>query len=152
MTQTIIIRDANINDAPEISSLVCHTIRISNAPNYSTSVISKLVQNFSAENVERLINARKVWVAVIDETIVGTASLDDNTVRTVFVLPSAQGQGVGRGLIQTVENMARNRGHKTLRVPSSLTAHGFYTQLGYSDVRKVLYCDELTIVMEKTLV
>lgn len=145
------VRYAILNDAPELSSLVQQTIRISNGQDYPKRVIDRVTDNFSLQNVCQLINSRTVWVAVRGGTLSGTASLDGNTVRMVFVLPSAQGKGIGQCLMQTVEKTARSRGHKVLRVPASLTARGFYSKLGYFDVRELLYGDERTFVMEKSL-
>jgi len=51
-----------------------------------------------------------------------------------------------------VENQALMRGSQRLRVPSSITAQGFYKRLGYSKVRDEYHGDERTIIMEKQLI
>ena len=60
----------------------------------------------------------------------GTASLDGNVIRTVFVAPDAQGHGVGKRLMATVEQTTRDLGMRMLTVPSSVTAEQFYAKLG----------------------
>ncbi|WJI42044.1 GNAT family N-acetyltransferase [Mesorhizobium opportunistum] len=65
---------------------------------------------------------RDVFVATIAGRIVGTASLDGEVIRTVFVAPDVQGQGVGRRLMAESELAARKGGMKLLTVSSSLTA------------------------------
>ncbi|WP_342355312.1 GNAT family N-acetyltransferase [Rhizobium changzhiense] len=72
-------------------------------------------------------------------------------MRTVFVSPIAQGRGIGRRLMQTVEAAAFANGIKALQVPASLTARNFYARLGYNEVREVLFGEERTFVMEKQI-
>lgn len=94
---------------------------------------------------------RRVLVAEREGAIVGTASLDGEVVRTVFVTPAVQGCGVGRALMSAIELMAKQAGVQRLAVPSSLTARAFYALLGYSLVREVVDNDEITLVMMRDL-
>ncbi len=94
---------------------------------------------------------RQVYVATLDEEVIATASLDQATVRSVFVAPTHQGQGAGRALMAAVESTAHSHGIRRLRVPSSITAEGFYQSLGYSTVRDEYHGEERTIIMEKAL-
>ncbi|UVM19956.1 GNAT family N-acetyltransferase [Pseudomonas wadenswilerensis] len=77
------------------------------------------------------------------------ASLQGNVVRSVFVVPGLQGTGVGRALMQAIEDLARQTGQALLRVPSSITAEAFYARLGYAKVREVMEGEERVIVMER---
>ncbi|MGE8385794.1 MAG: GNAT family N-acetyltransferase, partial [Pseudomonas putida] len=86
------------------------------------------------------------------DEVVATASLEDDVVRSVFVAPEYQRSGIGEQLMLAVENEALMRGSQRLRVPSSITAQGFYTRLGYSKVRDEYHGDERTIIMEKRLI
>jgi len=152
MKNQIEVRRATTGDAPTISNIVIDTIRVSNSMDYPASVIERVSANFSAEVVCESMNSRTVWIALIDGVVVGTASLENDTVRTVFVAPSAQRAGVGRRLMQTIELAATNQRPTRLRVPASLTARSFYGCLGYKDVREILYGEERTFLMEKWLV
>ncbi len=152
MVNMIEVRRATVWDALTISNIVKDTIRVSNSRDYPASVIEQVSANFSAEAVHELINRRTVWVALINGVVMGTASLENDTVRTVFVAPSAQGGGVGRCLMETVELAATNQNVNLLKVPASLTARSFYARLGYRDVREILYGEEHTFLMEKSLV
>jgi len=64
-----------------------------------------------------LIKKRKVFVALTGSRIIGTASLDSKIVRTVFVAPDVQRQGVGKLLMTEVERTAREAGIEMLVVP-----------------------------------
>jgi GNAT superfamily N-acetyltransferase len=58
--------------------------------------------HFTPDAVRELLKRRRV-LAVQDEAIVATASLDGNVVRSVFVDPALQGQGIGRLLMIEIE-------------------------------------------------
>ncbi len=92
-----------------------------------------------------------MFVAVVEESIVGTAGLDGEVVRTVFILPEYQGRGIGRALMAKVEVAAMANRVAILTVPSSITAEPFYAKLGFRAVRDSYHGEERTIVMERSL-
>jgi N-acetylglutamate synthase-like GNAT family acetyltransferase len=145
------VRRAQPADASGISDVIIGALRESNARDYTPEIIARLELSFSPSAVERMIAQRDVFVGMKDDGIVGTASLDGQQVRTVFVSPDVQGRGLGRLLMQVVEATARERHMAALHLSSSLTAEPFYARLGYAFVREALYGDERTIVMEKIL-
>ena len=99
-----------------------------------------------------LIGKRKTFVAVVaGSRIVGTAGLDGSAVRTVFVAPDVQGQGVGRLLMAEIERASRAAGLETLTVPSSVTAGSLYAKLGFKALRDSYHGEERTIIMERSL-
>ena len=114
-------------------------------------MIARVEQSFSPAAVLGLLERRVVFVAVNNDTIVGTASLDGEVVRTVFVDPGCQGRGIGRALMAEVGRAAAERGVALLTVPSSVTAEPFYAKLGFKSVRDSYHGEERTIVMERPL-
>ncbi len=58
---------------------------------------------------------------------------DDKAIRLrqMAVLSGLQGKGFGRVLMQFAENIARDRGYKTITMHARKTAVGFYQKLGY---------------------
>ncbi|MBP1125180.1 MULTISPECIES: GNAT family acetyltransferase [Pseudomonas] len=145
------VRLAQTADAVGISQVVLAALHSSNARDYPADVIARVAGNFSPEAVLALLERRVVLVATQDQTIVATAALDGNVVRSVFVNPALQGQGIGRLLMIEIELRAREAGVTVLSVPSSLTAEPFYTRLGFHTVRNVYHGNERTLVMEKAL-
>jgi GNAT superfamily N-acetyltransferase len=145
------IRPADENDALAISQVIISALRTSNAEDYSHAVIERIGKSFSPSAVAALIHERTVFVALEGERVIGTASLDGDVVRSVFVDPQSQGQGVGSKLMSAVEQKARDLGAANLLVPSSITAERFYQKLGYSVVRETYHGEERTIVMERCL-
>ncbi|RMP65614.1 hypothetical protein ALQ18_04050 [Pseudomonas marginalis pv. marginalis] len=148
---SIAIRLAQATDADEISQVILAALHSSNARDYPAEVIARVASNFTAEAVLALLERRVVLVAIQDQVIFATAALDGNVVRSVFVNPALQGQGIGRLLMLDIEVRAREAGVTVLNVPSSLTAEPFYTKLGFHTVRDVYHGNERTLVMEKVL-
>lgn len=145
------IRFATAEDATAISRVVIAALRTSNSQDYPPNVIAEVETSFSPQAVLDLLERRRVFVALLNGAIAGTASLDDKVVRSVFVDPSCQGQGLGKRLMDTLHAEAVDAGIDTLRVPASVTAEGFYARLGYQTIREVIHGAERTLVMEKQL-
>ncbi|WP_258606630.1 GNAT family N-acetyltransferase [Mesorhizobium sp. AR10] len=75
-----------------------------------------------------------------DGAPVGTARLDVagprlGIVRLVAIEPNLQRRGLGRILMQEVENYARGFGLERLEVNAAKEAEGFYQSLGWMTVR-----------------
>ncbi|WP_165672152.1 GNAT family N-acetyltransferase [Metapseudomonas otitidis] len=145
------VRRASIEDAEAISTVIIAALRESNTRDYPPEVIVQVETSFSPANVKDLMAKRWVFVASFDGQLVATASLHGTAVRSVFVSPQHQGRGVGRMLMDVIHARAASAGIKALRVPSSITAEGFYRTLGYEKIRDELHGEECTIVMEKSL-
>jgi N-acetylglutamate synthase-like GNAT family acetyltransferase len=145
------IRRATEEDAESISRVILAALRKTNAKDYSPDTIARVEQSFSPSAVSALFRKRKVFAAVVHDTVVGTASLDGTAVRSVFVAPELHGRGIGKRLMAVVEQTARADGVDVLTVPSSVTAELFYAKLGFQAVRDSYYDDERTIIMERSL-
>jgi N-acetylglutamate synthase-like GNAT family acetyltransferase len=145
------IRRASPDDAPAISEIILAALRETNARDYAPQIIARVEESFTPSRVEELIRTRKVLVALAGERIIGTASLEGEWIRTVFVAPDAQGKGVGRRLMARIEDLARHAGLATLQVPATVTAERFYSKLGFKVVRDSYHGDERTIIMERRL-
>jgi len=75
-------------------------------------------------------------VAYDDDEAIGTARLratDEMTgkVERVSVLAEYRGEGIGRLLMDTVEEQARESGFERLKLHSQTRAAGFYETVGY---------------------
>lgn len=145
------ICSARAEHAEGVSAVILDSIRTTNAKDYTPDIIERLVRNFSPIRVRALLDKRDVVVALLGARVVGTAGLDDDIVRTVFVAPDVQSRGVGRRLMHELECRARARGITKLSVPSSITAELFYTKLGFATVRDSYHGAERTIIMERRL-
>lgn len=129
------VRPATSRDAAAISRVVLAALRESNSQDYPPDVIAKVEQSFSPEVITTQLAKRSVFVALLGEKIIGTAGLDRDVVRSVFVDPAHQKGGIGRHLMDVIHVTAARAGISAVRVPSSITAERFYTALGYQKIR-----------------
>ncbi len=146
------IRPALEEDAGGISAVILRALRETNAKDYTSEIIERVERSFSPSAIRQLIGKRTVFVATAGSRVVGTSSLDGCVVRTVFVSPDAQAQGIGKLLMAEIERTARERNISVLVVPSSVTAETFYAGLGFKAVRDSYHGDERTIIMERSLI
>ncbi|MFG0408085.1 MULTISPECIES: GNAT family N-acetyltransferase [unclassified Pseudomonas] len=145
------VRPATSRDAAAISHVVLAALRESNSQDYPPDVIAQVEQSFSPESITTQLAKRRVFVALLGENIIGTAGLDGDVVRSVFVDPAHQKGGIGRHLMDVIHATAASAGIGVVRVPSSITAEKFYATLGYQKIRDEFHGAERTIVMEKRL-
>ena len=111
-----------------------------------------MYKHFTSEKLIENSKQRMVFVAVQDKRMLGTASLKDNIILTVFVDPKIHGNGIGSKLMDKVEDAARKNGYKYVKLPSSLTSFEFYKKRGYKRI-KLLKSKDFgnTIEMRKML-
>jgi GNAT superfamily N-acetyltransferase len=128
------------SQADAVSHLVRRNLIEINSRNYSQDRIDALVAYFSPEKIEENSRSQCTFVAIQNDQVVGTASLDnfgsaenpDYYAVTVFVLPELHGQDVGTRLMQAVESEAKKLGAQKITVRAAITAKGFYLKLGYN--------------------
>ncbi len=58
-------------------------------------------------------------------------SVTESILLTIFVLPDYQGKGVGKRIIETLENDEYFLRAKRVEIPASITAVEFYKKMGY---------------------
>ncbi|PZN97848.1 MAG: GNAT family N-acetyltransferase [Hyphomicrobiales bacterium] len=147
----VLIRQATKDDAPAISAVVIKTLRETNVKFYTADMIDAVATNFSVDQVEARMAERVVFVATIAGNVVGTASLHQGTVRTVFVLPDRQGRRIGSTLMARILDVAREQGLDSLTVPSAINAESFYQKLGFVYLSDKFEGSERIIIMRKEL-
>ncbi|MBC8570311.1 GNAT family N-acetyltransferase [Zongyangia hominis] len=145
--------------ADALSSLIRRNFRQVNSRDYPCEEIERLCARHTPEDVRILMGEGSSLVALRDTVPVGCARLlpdreDAGTygLYTVFVDPDFHGKGVGRLLLQRLEEKARALGGKKVVLASSLTARGFYERLGYRAVHPGEGPDSSGLIpMEKVL-
>jgi len=146
------IRKFKRTDAIKVSNIIRRCLRETVSKDYSKKAIESLCQFFTPSLLIKNLNDRTIFVAVENDKVVGTASLKDDKVFTVFVNPDFHGKGIGSKLMDKVEDLAKKKGYKIIKVPSGITSFEFYKKRGYKKV-KVVHSKEHgdTIEMTKRL-
>lgn len=135
----------------QVSELIRNTIRAINSKDYSKEIIESMCIRFSEENIIKRAPNRKMILMIEKEVVLGTASLKDNIILSVFVDVNTQGKGIGTKLMNYLEEMARKKGVKKVVLPSSITSVSFYSRLGYKIIEEQINDTGKNIIMEKML-
>ncbi len=147
--------------AKELSEIILSNMYKINIKDHGKDVIDKISKHFTEDEIKKNFpNRTKCLVALKDNEVVGTASIDkykgDETgkkyiILTVFVKTKKHHQGIGRKLIESIENIAINIGCKELVILASVYACEFYRKFGfdYLDGKKVQNEDKEYILVKK---
>jgi ribosomal protein S18 acetylase RimI-like enzyme len=146
----IVIRPATAADAEAVHKIVLHALRETNARDYPSSVIERLILTLP-DKVASNLETWCAFVAIVNGRVVGTGSLNGQTVTSVYVHPDYQGRGIATKLMDEVENAANAQSQRTLSVQSSVTAKTFYAKRGFKIVREGFFGEEPTILMAKDI-
>ena len=125
------IRPATPEDLPAITH-----VRTSVRENH-LSVEEMAELGITPETVTQMILASPCcWVAVEDGAVVGFSMIDaeEGSLFAAFVLPSHEGKGVGKWLVQVAEDQLFTT-HSTIWLETGRTtrAAGFYRSLGWGN-------------------
>ena len=153
------IKEYNETYVEQISTIIIRNLLEINVKDYGVEKVQEMAKDFTVEKLkDTLKNRKKVFVAIKNNEVVGTAGIDvswynpdEYYILTVFVKPENHGEGIGRLLIKAIEDYAIHSNFKKLIIPASITAHEFYYKLGYryKDNQKVLN-EENMYLMEKS--
>jgi len=125
------------DDAAQLSRLIVRNLQFVNIRDYSHQAIEALVPSYSSERIRHLAENSYTIVCVDGENVVGTASLDGDRVRNVFVDVDQHGKGIGRLLMGEIEDHARANQLQRLFLHSGVTGEGFYHKLGYTTIGQI---------------
>ncbi len=132
------IRRFREDDAEAVSALIIRTIRISNVKDYPTELMEEVVKSQQPVNVLERAGWTHFYVVEDEGSIIGCGAIgpywgktDESSLFTIFVLPKYQGRGVGRRIIETLEQDEFFLRAKRIEIPSSITAVNFYRRMGY---------------------
>ncbi|MBE6665083.1 MAG: GNAT family N-acetyltransferase [Ruminococcaceae bacterium] len=148
MTEYTVRRFQN-GDAVEISELIIRTLRTSNIKDYSAEYIENDVKMFTPESVVQRASWTHFYVVLHSKKIVGCGAIgpywgkeDESSLFNIFVLPEYQGKGVGKRIMETLEQDEFFLKAKRIEIPSSITACEFYKKFGYTYKNGVTVPDE----------
>ena len=139
MTDNYSVRRFMIKDAEEVSRLIIKTFMTTNIKDYSLEYLDGLAKAFTPDNVIKRAEWTHFYVINDGDIIVGCGAIgpyydkeDESSFFNVFVLPNYQGKGVGRLIIDALENDEFFLRAKRVEVPASITACEFYKKFGYN--------------------
>ena len=133
------IRRFQPEDAKETAQMIAKTLIISNSKDYSEEYIKNIIASHSPEIISKRAKDGHMYVVCDDSRIIGCGaiagywgSITESILLTIFVLPEYQGKGVGKRIIQTLEQDEFFLRAKRIEIPASITAVEFYKKMGYN--------------------
>ena len=140
----------------QVLECILETVEVSNSPDYPPAIIDyQLHTHYTMDWLAKKMQSSYFIVALIDNKVVGTGSLDGNEIKAVFVDPDHQRRGIGRIIMGELERYAKSQGLREIILNSSITAFEFYKKLNYKlveeSIRGYQGDNVITYLMKKRL-
>lgn len=149
MNDNYVVRRFKSSDADEVLKLIINTLRTTNIKDYSAEYIEIYVKKFTLNDVIERAKWTHFYVVCTKNHIVGCGAIgpywgkeDESSLFNIFVLPEYQGKGIGRRIIEALENDEYFLRAKRIEIASSITACEFYKKMGYTYKNGVDVIDE----------
>ncbi|MBE5781253.1 MAG: GNAT family N-acetyltransferase [Clostridiales bacterium] len=149
MGNTYDIRRFQHSDAEEVSALIIKTLRTTNSKDYPPEHIENDVKAFTPKAVIARAEWTHFYVVCHESTIVGCGAIgpywgkeDESCLFNIFVLPEYQNRGIGRKIMEALEQDAYFFRAGRIEIPASITACGFYQKMGYTYKNGIAVVDE----------
>ncbi len=125
------IQRARKKDARKISILRRKTIRKINKNDYPKVFIQFLISENSTQGTINKMKDSDMFCAWKGNTLLGTIELVGDKIKGLFIKSSEIGKGIGVQLMDFIENYARSKKIKQVRLYSTKSALNFYKKRGY---------------------
>ena len=132
------IREFSLSDLEAVRKVIIDTIEACYPVAYCREAVDFFKEHHRVENLLKSVKKDYIIVLEMDGRIVGTGTLERDEITRVFVLPEYQGLGLGKMIMQTLEEKARSQGIKAVNIDASLVSLDFYHHLGY-ETTSVMY-------------
>jgi putative acetyltransferase len=135
------IRPATAGDATRIHQIHADSIRLLCAADYTPAQIDSWLRFRSVADYRRAIESDETnFLATLpDQTVAGYATYTPGELTALFVSPAHARLGIGRLLLATTEQHAREHDLRELTLQSTLTSRAFYERHGYTAVAPESY-------------
>lgn len=125
-------------DAETIVNVIRRNFLEVNVKDYGEKAMNALALHHDVDWFKGVASYANVYVFCIEDEIIGVGSissfwgsLTESILLTIFVLPELHGKGIGRFIIQTLEQDELFARADRIEIPASITAVGFYMKQGY---------------------
>lgn len=136
--KNIKVRKYMEGDETGICEILKKDVLSENIKDYPPESIEYLINTYGEDFIRKRANQNHTYVLIHDEKIVGTGtigpywgSLKESSFFTIFIDPLYKGKGLGRKIIETLENDEYYKRADRIEIPSSITAVEFYKHFGY---------------------
>lgn len=132
------VRRFELGDETKICEVIKKDILTENIKDYSDQAIKHLVNEQNEELIKRRAKKFHVYTFLDGEKIIGVGmigpywdSLTESSFFTIFRDPDYKGTGLGRKIIETLEQDEYYKRADRIEIPASITAVEFYKHMGF---------------------
>ena len=156
----MIIDRFQASQAEEVAELIKRNLLEITSQYYSPEYVTSLIDHHSPMQLLEKARTQNIFVAMEDDKAIGTGSLADFGSpeapsyygTAIFVALEFHKKGIGRQIMQKIEEKAIELGADKITVRAAVNARQFYKKLGYTYRYENELPDEKgNYVMEKTL-
>ncbi len=130
------IREFRPPDLQKVLGLIWKTINTCYPAVYSPEAITYWEDIHTEEKISEDAEKGCILVLEINRCIVATGTLLGHRISRVYVQPDRQGRGFGKLIMQELENKARQKGLKEVKLYASLVSKKFYDAIDYETIRE----------------
>ena len=131
----LIIKKARLEQTDKINEIVSKTIKEIYSKYYLNEVVDFFLELHNRDNIINDISKDNTYVIGCEATILGTGTINQNTISRVYITPNNQHEGIGTKLMDYLEKeIIKNYSYVNIDV--SLPAAEFYRKRGYEFLRQ----------------
>lgn len=134
----ISVRKFISGDEFEISKIIEKDIIKENIKDYSQKDIKELIKRLNSDFIKQRAEKFHCYVVIDDKKIIGIGmigpywdSKTESSFFTIFIDPEYKGKGIGRKIIETLENDVYYKIANRVEMPASITGLEFYRHFGF---------------------
>jgi predicted N-acetyltransferase YhbS len=156
----MIIDRFQASQAEEVAELIKRNLLEITSQYYSPEYVASLIEHHSPMQLLKKDRTQRIFVAIEDGDVIGTGTLVNfGTPETpsyfgtaIFVALELHKNGIGRQLMQKIEEAALDLGADKITVRAAINARQFYEKLGYTYRDGIELPDERgNFIMDKAL-
>lgn len=125
--------------AEAVSSLIKEVLIEIDAEAYEPELMEEVAAGYSADRIHALAETVHlyIWIDAEDDVVAcGAIARDlehpeDSVLSEIFIAPKMQGKGLGRTIIETLEQDEYAHDATRLQIAASITECDFYQHMGY---------------------
>ena len=147
--EQFVVRRFEEKDAQAVADMISITSRIVNAKVYEPQYINHFLEWVSPEKIIERASWTHFYVICDRDAVICSGAIgphldreDESELFNIFILPEYQGKGIGRMIIDTLEQDEFFLRAKRVYIHSAMNAIKFYQKMGYDHVNGEIVIDE----------
>ena len=136
--ENVVVRRFENDDVQKVIDIIVDNLLEINSKDYGIEIMEKLAATYNETKIIELSKRSHMYVFLINDNIVGVGAIanyynkkDEAILLSIFVRPDYHNKGIGKEIINTLENDEIAKNSKRIEIPSSITALNFYLKCGY---------------------